>query len=230
MKYLNIGEILAVNARKFPDKIALKDSRISRTFPELEIRTNKIANAFLDIGVKKGDKIAVLLNNSLEFMEIYLAAAKMGAVIVPVNFRLIEKEIQYIVNNSDATTFIVQSREPSYINTIDTIRSNLENIPDDRYISLGTESPPEYSNFEWLVTSASESIPEITVENEATWIAWSISGRNESWRKDNQKPNDWLSAAKYVSAEIGVQIDFHTPLFSATLVDGEIRYQRNQIH
>jgi len=176
LKYLNIGEILAVNAKKYPDKIALKDIRTTRTFPEIEIRTNKIANAFLDIGVKKGDKVAVLLNNSIEFMEIYLAAAKMGAVIVPVNFRLVEKEIQYIVNNSDAATFIVQSREPSYINTIDSIRSNLDNIPDDRYIALGTEPHNGYSNFERLVNSTSESTPEVTVENEDTWILLYTSG------------------------------------------------------
>jgi sugar/nucleoside kinase (ribokinase family) len=59
-------------------------------------------------------------------------------------------------------------------------------------------------------------------ENEATWLAWSISGRNKKWRKDNQKPKDWLSAVKYVSTEIGARIDFHTPQFSATLLDGEI--------
>ena len=59
-------------------------------------------------------------------------------------------------------------------------------------------------------------------ENEATWLAWSISGRDTVWRKDNQKPEDWLSAAKYVSKEIGVRIDFHTPSFSATLVAGDI--------
>jgi sugar/nucleoside kinase (ribokinase family) len=59
-------------------------------------------------------------------------------------------------------------------------------------------------------------------ENEVSWLAWSISGKNESWRMSNQKPKDWLSAAEFVAAEIGVQIDFHTPLFSATLVDGDI--------
>ena len=72
-----MGEILAVNAKKYPEKIALKDSKASRTFPELEIRTNKVANTLLDMGIKKGDKVAVLLNNCIEFMEIYIAAAKM---------------------------------------------------------------------------------------------------------------------------------------------------------
>jgi sugar/nucleoside kinase (ribokinase family) len=59
-------------------------------------------------------------------------------------------------------------------------------------------------------------------ENEATWLAWSISGRNKDWRKEHQKPEDWLAAAKYVAAETGVRVDFHTPLFSATLTDGEV--------
>lgn len=173
---MNMGEILAVNAKKYPEKIALKDIRTSRTFPELDIRTNKIANAFLDMGVEEGDKIAVLLNNSVEFMEIYMAAAKMGAIIVPVNFRLIDKEIRYIVANSDATAFITQSREPSYIDTIEAIRSDLVKIPDNRYIALGLETPTGYSNFEHLVTTASESSPDIKVENEDTWILLYTSG------------------------------------------------------
>jgi len=171
-----MGEILAVNAKKYPEKIALKDSRISRTFPELELRTNKIANAFRDMGVEKRDKIAVLLNNSVEFMEIYIAAAKMGAIVVPVNFRLVEKDIQYIVDNSDATTFIVQSREPSYIETIEAIRQDLGKIPDDRYIALGSETPSGYSNFEHRVTAASDTSPKVKVENVDTWILLYTSG------------------------------------------------------
>jgi sugar/nucleoside kinase (ribokinase family) len=59
-------------------------------------------------------------------------------------------------------------------------------------------------------------------ENEAAWLAWSISGRNDNWRKDEQKPEDWLLAARYVSTELGLRIDFHTPIFSATLVDGDV--------
>ena len=167
---------MAVNAKKYPEKIAIKDSRTSRTFTELELRTNKIANTFLDMGVEKGDKLAVLLNNSVEFMEIYMATAKMGAIIVPVNFRLVGKEIQFIANNSNATVFIVQSIKPSYIDTIEAIRSNLGKIPDDRYIALGTETPSGYSNFEHLVTAASEVPPEIQVENEDTWILLYTSG------------------------------------------------------
>lgn len=176
MKYLNIGEILAVNAKKYPEKIVLKDDRISRTFPELDIRTNKIANAFLDMGVEKGDKVAVLLNNSVDFMEIYMAAAKIGIIIVPVSFRLVGKEIQYIVDNSDASTFIVQSREPSYIETIETIRSDLGKIPDDRYIALGQVTHTGYLAYEQIVNAASESSPEIKVENEDSWILLYTSG------------------------------------------------------
>jgi sugar/nucleoside kinase (ribokinase family) len=59
-------------------------------------------------------------------------------------------------------------------------------------------------------------------ENEATWLAWSISGRDNGWRRDNQKPEDWLEAAKYVSHETGIRVDFHTPSFSATLEGGKI--------
>ena len=176
MSYLNIGDILAANSKKYPNKIALKDSRTQRSFPELELRTNKIANAFLDFGIQQGDKLAILLNNSIEFMEIYIAAAKMGAIVVPINFRLVDREIHYIVDNSDATAIIVQSRDPSYINTIESIRSDLGNIPNTNYIALGTDTPDGYSNFKQLISGASSTNPGIKVENNDPWILLYTSG------------------------------------------------------
>ncbi len=58
-------------------------------------------------------------------------------------------------------------------------------------------------------------------ENEVSWIAWSLSGRVDSWRQDMKDPAKWIDAAKYVSKEIGVRVDLHTPFYSATLKGDE---------
>jgi len=97
MAWLNTGQILEVHARKFPNKVALKDWRGKRlTYQELDLRTNRLANGLLDLGLRNGDRVAVLLHNCAEFVEIYCAFAKVGLVAVPVNWRFIGREIEYV--------------------------------------------------------------------------------------------------------------------------------------
>ena len=104
--WLNLGQILKVNAKKFPNTVALKDKNKKLTYPELNHRVNQLSHSLLDLGFSKGDKIAVLMENSIEIVEVYLATAKTGLVIVPINFRLVGLEVEYIVNNSDAQAMI----------------------------------------------------------------------------------------------------------------------------
>jgi feruloyl-CoA synthase len=66
--WLNLGQILKVNAKKFPSTIAIKDKNRSFTYPELNKRVNKLAYSLLSLGLKKGDKVAVLLENSIEIV------------------------------------------------------------------------------------------------------------------------------------------------------------------
>ncbi len=76
------------------------------TFTQLNQRSNRIANALLGLGVKPGDRVATLLKNGIEFIELYYAIAKIGAVMVPVNWRLVANEIAYILNDAGASTLI----------------------------------------------------------------------------------------------------------------------------
>ncbi len=102
MSWLTIGEAVKVNARKYPTKLAFKDEKGALTFRQLDERTNRLANALLALGLRKGDKLSVVLQNCIEFAEVYLAGAKAGIVVVPVNWRLTPQEAEYVVNNSDA--------------------------------------------------------------------------------------------------------------------------------
>jgi len=76
------------------------------TYAQLNQRCNRIANVLLERGVKPGDRVATLLKNSIEFVESYYAIAKIGAVMVPVNWRLVANEIAYILGDSGAATLI----------------------------------------------------------------------------------------------------------------------------
>jgi acyl-CoA synthetase (AMP-forming)/AMP-acid ligase II len=105
--WMNLGQNLKVNAKKFPDNVMLKDSQRSFTYPEVNKRVNQLAHSLLSLGLSKGDKVAVLLENSIEIVEVFLATAKTGIIIVPINFRLVSAEVEYIADNSDAKAFIV---------------------------------------------------------------------------------------------------------------------------
>ena len=170
--WLNLGQILKLNAKKFPNTIALKDEKKSYTYPEVNKRVNKLAHSLLSLGLKKGDKVAVLLENSIEIIEIYLSVAKTGIVIIPINFRLVGPEIEYIANNSDAQAFIVHDE---FISTVDSIKQNLKNIKSDKYIVVG-EKREGYLEYETFIQGASESEPEVVVEPKDTWILIYTSG------------------------------------------------------
>jgi acyl-CoA synthetase (AMP-forming)/AMP-acid ligase II len=170
--WLNLGQILKVNAKKFPHTVALKDSKRAFTYPETNRRVNKLAHSLLSLGLHKGDKVAVLLENSIEIVEVYLATAKTGLVIVPINFRLVGPEVEYIANNSDAKAFIVHDE---FAPTVDAIKPNLKNIEPDCYIVVGEEREG-YREYEAFVREASESEPEAKVEPADTWILIYTSG------------------------------------------------------
>jgi acyl-CoA synthetase (AMP-forming)/AMP-acid ligase II len=134
--WLNLGQNLKVNAKRYPDTVALMDSRRAFTYPEANKRVNRLAHSLLSLGLEKGDKVAVLLENSIEIVEVYLATAKTGLVIVPINFRLVGPEVEYIVNNSDAEAIVVHDE---FTPCVEGIRQNLAGIKAENYIVVGGE-------------------------------------------------------------------------------------------
>src|ERR1700676_1633070 len=118
----NLGEVLSHNARIYPDKVGARDLERAMTFREWNARSCRLANALIGLGLAKGDRVAVLAYNRVEWLEIYAAAAKAGVVAVPVNFRLVAAEIRYIVENCEAAAFIV---EDALLETVEQVRADL---------------------------------------------------------------------------------------------------------
>jgi acyl-CoA synthetase (AMP-forming)/AMP-acid ligase II len=170
--WLNLGQNLKVNAKKFPHTVALKDATRSFTYPQVNARVNKLAHSLVSLGLTKGDKVAVLLENSIEIVEVFLATAKTGIIIVPINFRLVSAEVQYIVENSDAKAFIVHDE---FTATVDPIKPALKNILPDGYIAVG-QPQPGYQPYEGFIENFPETEPEADVRPEDTWILIYTSG------------------------------------------------------
>ncbi len=107
----NIGSLLSKRASISPQKEAFVEFERGRRFDfaQLNLRSNKTANALLAAGVKPGERVASLLKNGIEFIETYFATAKIGAVLVPVNWRLSSSEVAYILADSGARVLVYDS-------------------------------------------------------------------------------------------------------------------------
>jgi len=170
--WINLGQIYSVNAKKWPDRIVLKDAKRSFTWKESEERCNRLANAFIKMGLKKDDKVACLLENRIEIIELYVAAAKAGVVVVPVNFRLVAPEVKYIIENSDASVVIT---EDEFAPVIDSIKGELKNIINGGFINVGS-ARPGYRVYEEILSSSSSHRTEVNVRPEDVWIILYTSG------------------------------------------------------
>ena len=158
---LLLGESLARNARKFPDKEALIFGETRLTYKQFNARVNRLAHAFLDLGIKKGSKVAVLAFNCNQFLEVYFALAKTGGVVVPLNFRLAGEELIYIVNHSDAEAFIMGE---AFVPTVEAMRKDFRNVKN--YISITDEPVEGMLHFETWIAKYPDDEPLILVDEE----------------------------------------------------------------
>ncbi|MFP8881289.1 MAG: long-chain fatty acid--CoA ligase [Myxococcota bacterium] len=104
----NIGSVLAKRAHLSPKLEAFVDVSSGRRFnyAEFNDRANQTAHALTAQGVAKGDRVALLMMNSIEFMESFFAIAKLGAICVPLNWRLVPDELAFILKDSGSSTLI----------------------------------------------------------------------------------------------------------------------------
>jgi fatty-acyl-CoA synthase len=170
---LDLGQMLTAHARLSPQRIGARDLERSMTFHQWNSRACRLANALLGLGLAKGDRVAILAYNTLEWVEIYAAAAKAGLVAVPINFRLVGKEIRYIVDDAEAAAIVVQDQ---LIGVLEEIGPELSVQP-SRRIWFGTgRCPAGFVAYEELMSGARDSEPEVAMAPEDPWMLMYTSG------------------------------------------------------
>ncbi|KXG09802.1 Long-chain-fatty-acid--CoA ligase [Anoxybacillus sp. P3H1B] len=103
---MNISELLARNARKFPEKIAIIDGDAVLSYRQVDETVNRLASSLQRLGLKREDKVVLYMPNTKEFVYAYFAVLRLGAIAVPVNARLTAEEVRYIVEHSEAKAVI----------------------------------------------------------------------------------------------------------------------------
>jgi acyl-CoA synthetase (AMP-forming)/AMP-acid ligase II len=100
---------LARHAHQMPDAPAIRYQGRTVTWKQLDDRVARLASALADRGVGHGDRVAIIMLNNIEYMEATLALSRIGAITVPVNFRLVADEIAWILDNAGATGLVVDA-------------------------------------------------------------------------------------------------------------------------
>ena len=170
---LNVGEVLSVQARLNPHRLAVKDLRRSLTYQQYEERANRLANALSGLGLAPGDRVAIFAHNCLEWMELYAACAKSGVVAVPVNFRLAGPEVRYILEDSGAAALFAGA---DLLDVVEALGGDLPVRP-GALVQLGGERPRAgFRAYEELLAAASPRPPSATVRPEDPWTIMYTSG------------------------------------------------------
>ncbi len=170
---LNIGEALSTQAALDPERIGARDLARALTFRQWNERACRLANALLGMGLRKGDRVAVLAYNCVEWAEIYAASAKAGLVVVPVNFRLVADEIRYIAQDAGARAFIVQHE---LVDRTEAVRGSLD-VPEGHYVHFGApRCPAGYRDYEALIAAGAAGEPAAAVASGDPWAFMYTSG------------------------------------------------------
>ncbi|MFH0728738.1 MAG: long-chain-fatty-acid--CoA ligase [Pseudomonadota bacterium] len=102
-----LGDIPKKGAIQFPDREAIVFENERLTYKKLNERVNRFANALVKLGYTAGGRLAILSENTHKYLEIYFAAAKLGMSVTPLNFRLSDGEIEYIIGDSESGCLLV---------------------------------------------------------------------------------------------------------------------------
>ena len=170
---LTFGQMLTVHARLLADHPGARDLERAMSFRQWNERSCRLANALIGLGLNKGDRVAVLAYNCVEWAEIYAATAKAGLVVVPVNFRLVGAEVRFAVENAEASALVVQDE---LAGVIEEIRTDLP-FPDGNVVHFGkAPCPAGYRAYEDLIGVASDGEPERMVAGSDPWTMMYTSG------------------------------------------------------
>ena len=169
---LLVGNILTHAAQRWPNRTALVDENgRSFTYAEWNTRVNRLANALARLGIGHGDRVAFYLRNVEALASAHLATQKLGAVSVPLNFRLREGEIPIIVDDSGTRILIF---ERQFISRIERARPELGRV--ERFISVGKGERADALDFETLLRDAPGDEPHASIQTDDLGVLMYTSG------------------------------------------------------
>ncbi len=169
----NLGLFLHKRALLGPNREALVEVERGRrfTYKELDDRANRTAHALLSLGVRKGDRVALLMMNGAEYVETYFALGRIGAVMVPLNWRLVADELQFILDDSGSTVLLFDGE---FDDTVVDLHGRETVVRE--WVRVGEAGPDFAKDYDALQAAASDGFPECTARDDDNLFIMYTSG------------------------------------------------------
>ena len=154
---LLVNDFLRRSTKLFEDSEAVVDGDRRLTWRQFGERVNQQANALAAMGVGKGDRVAIIAPNSHQFLETFYGTAAIGAVIVPINYRLIPSDFEYILQHSEASVVLVDAE---FTHLVDPIRGSIPSV--DHFIAIpygDAQIAPGWTDYEAWIGGHSRAAP-----------------------------------------------------------------------
>ncbi len=141
------------------------------TWLEFHKKANRFANFLLSRGLKKGQKVAILLMNCIEWLPIYFGILRAGGIVVPLNFRYTADEIQYCLNKADAEYIVFG---PEFVGRVENICHKVRQVK--LWLYAGDDCPTFAESYDNLVTFATSKTPKIKITDDDYGAIYFSSG------------------------------------------------------
>lgn len=191
---MNVKYLINRAVNEYPDDLAVVYKSTRRSFSDLNTRVNCLANSLLKLGLKKGDRVGMLLRNCSEFIEIDFALSKTGIVRVPLNARLTSNDHEYMLSDSMSNTLIFGEE---FTETVREIRPNLRTIKVFIRVSegLSKENATDAFDYEDLITNSQTDEPFGEVEEEDLHTLFYTSGTTGKPKGAMLTQKSWANVA-----------------------------------
>jgi long-chain acyl-CoA synthetase len=229
--FMTIGDLLIRNAHKFPNKTALVDGEVSQTFQMLNERVNRLAQQMLDFGLRKGDRIGVLVHNCSQFIEIYFASAKIGTIFCPYNNHLKQYELKDILDYSTPRLFFL---DRDFAGMIRDLSSGLKSV--EKYVCLQMSEEDLFEDYEKFLIQGSDEEPSVRIFEDDVLSIIFTAGTTGKPKGAMRTHRHLLSDAVASVIELGVSYDERVlitfPMYHVACEDNIVRhsFMPNTIH
>ena len=157
LRWQSLGHVLEQAALADPEKRLFIYEGDDLSYSQVNRRVNRTANALKALGVGKGSHVSVMLPNGFEFPIVWLALAKLGAVMVPTNTTYRERDLEYILSDAEASTIVLHC---DYVAMLENIRPKLPLLQE--IVLVGGVGKEGYHSYESMTGEASE---DFIIEN-----------------------------------------------------------------
>lgn len=195
-----VGQVVKEQAALNPktEAYVYPEHGIRKTYKEFDEETDRLAKAFIGIGIEKGEHVAIWSDNKREWLLSQFATGKMGGILVTVNTSYQSSELEYLLEQSDATTLILgeEFKGTSYIEIVNTVCPELATAEKGKIVSK------KLPHFKRVIVMSNSSYPGIYTWNEFEAFAEKVSDADYQERFHSMDPDDVINI-QYTSGTTG---------------------------